>query len=415
MTTTTKTVENIKESFPYPTIPIQNGKPTYETINATHEKLKINAAAIPTKLGGGRHGHLGLVLSPATYNAVTGTPFTLPADPGVHPVHPTGATGAQIAQITRQHNADTKTWTECLNTDTALKNQIIATFEEKYLRSLHNKYTGYANTTAMEMLEQLYQKYGKISAADLFANEEKLHLPYNPAEPIETLFDRFENAMEYAEAAKHPFSQEIILSKAFLLMQKTGQFQHACREWKRTQRPTWALFKAHFTEAHLEYEETEAFAANSGYTANHILEQATHEMANLITAVTEREDKQQMEIANLTIKNNTLEQELAAIKQLMHDIKANLPTMIQQTSQQTSTPAQATQPTKEEKLQKLKEKFDNPEAYCWMHGYTGTNSHNSHNCKKKIDGHQTAATKSNTMGGNTTRSRGFWTANKLKK
>jgi Reverse transcriptase (RNA-dependent DNA polymerase). len=121
---------------------------------------------------------------------MTGKPFELPEDPGVHPTQPAGATAAQIAEVTRQHNADTKTWTECINTDTALINQIIATFEPKYLRSLHNKYTGYANnTTAMKMLNHLYEKYGKITAADLLSNEEKLHQPYNPAEPIETLFD----------------------------------------------------------------------------------------------------------------------------------------------------------------------------------------------------------------------------------
>jgi hypothetical protein len=131
------------------------------------KKIKINAAAIQTKLGGGRHGHLGLVLQPTTYEKITGTPFELPEDPGVHPIQPAGATAAQIAEVTRQHNADTKTWTECLNTDTALKNQIIATFEPKYLRSLHNKYTGYTNTTAMKMLDHLYEKYGKITAADL--------------------------------------------------------------------------------------------------------------------------------------------------------------------------------------------------------------------------------------------------------
>jgi hypothetical protein len=80
---------------------------------------------------------LGLVLQPETYEKMAGSPFELPADPGVHPTKQAGATAAQIAEITRQHNADTKTWTECLNTDTALKNQIIATFEPKYLRSLH--------------------------------------------------------------------------------------------------------------------------------------------------------------------------------------------------------------------------------------------------------------------------------------
>lgn len=411
MSSHAKTVENIKEFFPFPTLPVQAGKPTYETINATHDKLKINAAAIHTTLGGGQHGHLGLVLPPETYTAVAGTPFETPDDPGVHPILPNGATAAQIVELTRQHTADVKTWTECMNTDIALKNQLITTFEPKYLRSLHNKYTGYANTTTMQMLDHLYQKYGQISAADLLENEQKLHEPYNPAEPIETLYDRFEDAMEYAEAAKHKFPPEMILSKAFLLMQRTGQFQQACREWKKKEEHTWTAFKEHFTTAHQEYEESEAFASNHGYGANILLaEQTTNEMMNLMTTVSEREEKQQLEIANLAQRNTSLEKELAAIKQLMNEIKHNLSS----NQNPTKTPPDTT-PANDEKLKKLKEKFNNPEAYCWTHGFTGTDKHTSQNCNKRIDGHQTAATKSNTMGGNTTRMRGFWTAQKFHK
>jgi hypothetical protein len=267
------------------------------------------------------------------------------------------------------------------------------------------------------MLQHLYDKYGKITAADLLANEEKLHQPYNPAEPIETLFDRFEDAMEYAEAAKHPFTNSMILSKAFLLMQKTGQFKHACREWNKIKEPTWTKFIDHFMEAHLEYEETEAFASTNGYGANQLLEQATNEMLNLMTTVSEHEGKHQEEIANLTNKNKMLEQELATIKQLMYEIKQNL-VPSQCTPNPPTPPAAVTPPpqqTKEEKLQKLKEKFNNPDAYCSSHGYTGTDSHTRHNCKKRIDGHQETATKNNTMDGNTTRGRGFWTAQKFKK
>jgi hypothetical protein len=219
--------------------------------------------------------------------------------------------------------------------------------------------------------------------------------------------------MEYAEAAKHPFTDEMILSKAFLLMQKTGQFKHAYREWNKIKEQTWTKFKDHFTEAHLEFEETEAFASANGYGANHLLEQATNEMVNLMSTVTEHEDKHQEELANLTKKNRTLEQELATLKQLMYEIKQNL-TTTQSTTPPSGTPAN--QQTKEEKLQKLKEKFNNPDAYCWSHGYTGTDTHTrSQNCKKRIDGHQPTATKSNTMDGNTTRARGFWTAQKFKK
>ena len=46
--------------------------------------LKRNTQQIPTRLGGGNHGYLALLLYDAKYNGVTGTaPFNHPSDPGV--------------------------------------------------------------------------------------------------------------------------------------------------------------------------------------------------------------------------------------------------------------------------------------------------------------------------------------------
>lgn len=119
MTTKAATVDEITKYFTFPSIPKHSGTPTYETIAAIHAKLKVNASGVPSPLGGGQLGHLGLVLSPENYQTIADTPFTRPANPGIHPNIQPGATAAQIAEITRQHHADTKTWIECQNTDTA--------------------------------------------------------------------------------------------------------------------------------------------------------------------------------------------------------------------------------------------------------------------------------------------------------
>ena len=58
----TMTVEIIKAGFTYPTIESQPGLPFYQTILATHKKLKENAASVQSNLGGGRHRLLGLAL-----------------------------------------------------------------------------------------------------------------------------------------------------------------------------------------------------------------------------------------------------------------------------------------------------------------------------------------------------------------
>jgi hypothetical protein len=76
------TVDEITKAFPFQTIPKITGRPTYETIAAIHAKLKVNAASIPTPLGGGQHGHLGLVLPRNTYRTVANnTDFNRPNNP----------------------------------------------------------------------------------------------------------------------------------------------------------------------------------------------------------------------------------------------------------------------------------------------------------------------------------------------
>ena len=58
------------------------GKPTYETVHKLWNKFKANARSVYSHLGGGTHGHLGLVLTAAQYADIYTTVFTRPAQPG---------------------------------------------------------------------------------------------------------------------------------------------------------------------------------------------------------------------------------------------------------------------------------------------------------------------------------------------
>jgi hypothetical protein len=54
-------------SFPDPVLPTVQGEPDYKTIHATRKFLQANSRAINTHLGGGTLGHLGLIISDASY------------------------------------------------------------------------------------------------------------------------------------------------------------------------------------------------------------------------------------------------------------------------------------------------------------------------------------------------------------
>jgi hypothetical protein len=66
------TVEDIA-SFPHLILPIVQGEPDYQTIHAIWKLLQANVRAIDTHLGGGALGHLGLIVSDASYAMASST------------------------------------------------------------------------------------------------------------------------------------------------------------------------------------------------------------------------------------------------------------------------------------------------------------------------------------------------------
>ena len=69
------TIDYINNSFVYPTLTQIHGYPTFVTLNKLKKQLKLNARSVSSDLGGGMHGHLGLVLTPEDYAQVSQTPY----------------------------------------------------------------------------------------------------------------------------------------------------------------------------------------------------------------------------------------------------------------------------------------------------------------------------------------------------
>ena len=68
--------------FEYKTLTKIIGEPTIDTIVKLHKEIKRNAQKVPTTLGGGQNGYLGLVIPTNIYNNIPGTaPFIRPENP----------------------------------------------------------------------------------------------------------------------------------------------------------------------------------------------------------------------------------------------------------------------------------------------------------------------------------------------
>jgi hypothetical protein len=96
------TVDDVIVSFPHPVLPTAQGKPDYQTIHAIRKSLQANSRASDTHLGGGTLGHLGLIVSDASYTVIAPatdagtTLWIIPQAPGRAPAN-TDGTAAQIS------------------------------------------------------------------------------------------------------------------------------------------------------------------------------------------------------------------------------------------------------------------------------------------------------------------------------
>ena len=62
------------------------GQPTKQNLDLLEDDFLCIASLFYSKLGGGAHGHAGLLLNAVDYDAMApGTPFVIPANPGIAP------------------------------------------------------------------------------------------------------------------------------------------------------------------------------------------------------------------------------------------------------------------------------------------------------------------------------------------
>jgi hypothetical protein len=223
--------------------------------------------------------HLGLIISDASYAMISPTTdvgptlWTSPQAPERAPAN-TDGTAAQIS-------AARHIWEE--DGLQAFKKQIISVFEPMYLDILNDNMVGYAIISARDMLDNLFETYGNITAVDLEINFEHMRRAWDPQQPVESLFKQIQDCTDYYEAGGvligHPQQINVGYAKIFA----TGHFMSACRQWneKHAIEKTWTQLKYHFASAHRQHKQMQGeFTATAGYqSANAAVGQTEEQMA----------------------------------------------------------------------------------------------------------------------------------------
>ena len=228
------------------------GEPKYETLKVLINELKANAQTVHSNLGGGAHGHLGLVLTPQKYNIVApGTPYVRPPFPGALNIPP-GTTNVQAQMMRETHDQAMRDFHETETLHNALMQQVVKAVEPMYLKALRNPVTQSFTVPLNQILHHLMAVYGKINPKTFKTMKEEVeNYQYDISLPVDVVFDPIDDLEELADGAEQPMTEAQKINMAFITFQNCGKFKSDLKAWNRkaTADKTWLNMKTHFREA----------------------------------------------------------------------------------------------------------------------------------------------------------------------
>ena len=315
-----------------------HGQPTDHNVTLLEKELIAIAATIPSTLGGGNHGHAGLIVEPAKYLTMTGgTAFIQPGNPGIYPagLAPNAAAGTR-AREEAEHKELIAQYEIHKGVEQALKDIIIQAVDEDYLLEIEDETLGFLNETPRSMIIHLRNRGGALDFADTKTLLTERDQEWDASEIPTIYFNRVEKAMQQLTRAGITSDLKERTDMALYYLKSTGEYDAAVREWetKPVATRTWANIKI-FMSAEYAKENKQNKQTAKKMKANAIEEQA-EATEELIANLTEAHTRQ----IEALIKANT-----EAMKEMMSLVK-----------DKTITPTNPTNQTSEEKKKKREEK-----------------------------------------------------------
>jgi hypothetical protein len=127
---TASTPDELIAGFPHSSLPKVTGEPSFEDLKVIGRILNTHAMSVSSYAGGGRHGHLGIIMTNEEYFSISAGVFPVPDNPGASPEVVVGMTEAGIAELTRLHREATQVYRTYHNVDQAIKKLILKAFDD---------------------------------------------------------------------------------------------------------------------------------------------------------------------------------------------------------------------------------------------------------------------------------------------
>ena len=160
-------VQDFKNThFDYPELSRIVGEPTLGALITIRNQIKANDQTVDSTLGGGAHGHLGLVYSAQNYATILGTvPYIRPTLPILNVV-PTD-TQLQIAEKRHRYAVSLGQYRKVQGIERNIIQQIVTAIEPKYIRALRDTKTNKITKTIPDILKFFFGAYGDMAPKEL--------------------------------------------------------------------------------------------------------------------------------------------------------------------------------------------------------------------------------------------------------
>jgi hypothetical protein len=293
-----------------------HGQPTSHDLTILEKEIIAILANIPMALGGGKHGHAGIIMEPTIYPLMTGgTAFVIPVNPGIYPTGlAANAAPGTRARAEAEHKELINQFEAYEGVKQGTKDIILQAVDNEYLAEIEHETLGYLNQTPRQMLDHLFNQRGMLD----FANTKELLAErdgeWNVNKNPQLYFNRVEKAVKGLIRCGILSDLNEQRDMALYYLKAASEFDAACREWeaKPAAKKTWQNIKT-FISAEYAKENKQNKLTAKHFKANMMEEQA-EATEGLIATLMEMHSHQ----IETLIKNTT-----NAMKEMMLLIKEN--------------------------------------------------------------------------------------------
>ena len=186
---------------------------------------------ISTGNGGGKLGHIGIVVPEPRYVVLsTGPKLDRPIYPGAYPATASDDKKAREKEVA-EHKAEVIEFETYMACEAWARQAIVKAVDEEWISEKHDKDIGYQAVEPLELLDHLRDAGGDLDDLEITDLNTKMLEPWDGVEAPVTMFaqaDKYERQLERHGIPKQP---ELCLSYAVSTYQTSGQFDAAMQEW----------------------------------------------------------------------------------------------------------------------------------------------------------------------------------------